>query len=904
MKKKTSTISISRDWRKRILYVIFSLIILCSIANFMLVILPRTLYSSEYVKINHAPEDKNKSGQGIEVEKDEFSHIKDIHKHDKKVDRKFCYGLECKFLLAYYPPTMEISTTNIEFITYIKLAESLGRIMVLTNVGSNKISTCQHFPFDFYYDVDKLKEMFPGVKFISQKDFQKWSYHRYDKPSTSHYYLINGGEQNSIMPVTSYSDTLRKKWCLDKFQLKLNDKTPFEQLRVSWNTWELEDGREVLQEFLVNSLQDNSKVLLIRHDIRQPLLLDEFPPLPYAKHIRDSSSKIINSLKPYIAIQWDIQHIAQYALPECAHNLLTQVQKTVDISSIENVYFASDYPLRYLNEIVSLNSSEPFFQPSSIWRHISVSHTKAMEMIATTIPFQTADSLGVMKHLQDALKDEFENSGVRNILDKLVCIEADIYIGLPRQHCTNPMDLKRSKVVVEMRNKLWNNLSKDIKNAFYTLSAEFIFAASLQSSTTSETSTEPTTKPSLDSPSCDERFLTYLPHSGFHNQHGSLMNAMLLSYITNRTLIIPPILIYYINPYKPYNTLYELLNKTVTIKKYRMTHCTNVTIENESSDDDDDLCSEEYSEYDKFTMLDWEQLFDFSEIKKYIKIVHRGYDFSLDTLLEQFSTSKNETFFIVESQHYDFRYFDNDHSEEGLERFKKKIFTSDLLKIDKKLLHFHSLFSHYRIVLEQPKNIHFNHLIHSNFMINNLKLLNISNKIMQILGGKGFYFGLHVRVGDGSFQNRLNENLKFINDELKKFLKNNTIPSLDTSYLNSNEKKKEYSTYSLQECLAHNLPIIYIATDAKKPIKTLKFLYDRFPCIFTLFDFNTDLKEFGKTSSDFAPNIDLLKFYIPIIDYLIVSYGGVFIGTVNSTFSRMAYEVHDLYRDGEFKHHF
>ncbi|CAG8739337.1 14659_t:CDS:1, partial [Funneliformis mosseae] len=270
----------------------------------------------------------------------------------------------------------------------------------------------------------------------------------------------------------------------------------------------------------------------------------------------------------------------------------------------------------------------------------------------------------------------------------------------------------------------------------------------------------------------------------------------------------------------------------------------------------------------------------------------------------QFSTSKNETFFIVESQHYGFRYFDNDHSEEGLERFKKKFFTSDLLKIDKKLLHFHSLFSHYRIVLEQPKNIHFNHLIHSNFMINNPKLLNISNKIMQILGGKGFYFGLHVRVGDGSFQNRLKENLKFINDELKKFLKNNTIPSLDTSYLNSNEKKKEYSTYSLQECLAHNLPIIYIATDAKKPIKTLKFLYDRFPCIFTLIDFNTDLKKFGKTSSNFAPNIDLLKFYIPIIDYLIVSYGGVFIGTVNSTFSRMAYEVHDLYRDGEFKHHF
>ncbi|CAI2179328.1 5387_t:CDS:2 [Funneliformis geosporum] len=874
----------------------------------MLVILPRTLFSSEYVKINHGPHDEKKgsTGQGIEVEKDEFSQIKNIRKHDNELDRKFCYGSECKFLFAYYPPTMEISTTNIEFITYIKLAESLGRIMVLTNVGSNKISTCQHFPFNFYYDVDQLQEMFPDIKFISQKDFQKWSYHRYDKPSTSHYYLINGGEQNSIMPVTPYSDSLRKTWCLDKFQLNLNDKTPFKQLRVSWNTWELEDGREVLQEFLVNSFQDNSKVLLIRHDIRQPLFIDEFPPLPYAKHIRDSSSKIINSLRPYIAIQWDIQHITQYVLPECALSLLNQVQETVDKSSIENIYFASDYPLRYLKDIISSNSSEPFFQPSSKWSHISVSHTKTMEVIATTIPYQTADSLGVMKHLQDSLKDEFENSGVRDILDKLVCIEADFYIGLPSHHCTNPMDLKRSKVVVEMRNKIWNHLSnsEDIESAFYTLSAEFIFTASLQSSTTSETSTEPTTKPSLDSPTYDEKFLTYLPHSGFHNQHGSLMNAMMLSYITNRTLILPPILIYHTIPYQPSDILYDSLNKTVTIKKYRMNHCTNVSAENESSDVDDDLCSQKYSKYDKLTMLNWEHLLDFSEIKKYIKLVHRGYDFNFDTLLEQFSTSKSETFFIVESKHYKFRFFDNDHSEEGLDRFKKKFFTSDLLKIDEKLLHFYSLFSHYKIVLEQPKNIHFYNIIHNTFMVNNPKLLNTSNEVMQKLGGKGSYFGLHVRVGEAKFRFQEKENLKFINDELKKFLKNNTIPYLDTSYLNKSKKEEEYFAYSLQECLAHNLPVIYIATDSKNPFKELKLLYDKYLCIFTLFDFKTDLEDIGKTSSDFDPNIDLLNFYIPLIDLLTVSYGGVFIGTIDSTFSRMAYELHDLYKYGEIKSHF
>src|SRR4051795_441294 len=39
----------------------------------------------------------------------------------------------------------------------------------------------------------------------------------------------------------------------------------------------------------------------------------------------------------------------------------------------------------------------------------------------------------------------------------------------------------------------------------------------------------------------NEKFLTYLPHSQFHNQLVELKNAFVLAYLTNRTLIIPPI---------------------------------------------------------------------------------------------------------------------------------------------------------------------------------------------------------------------------------------------------------------------------------------------------------------------------------------------------------------------------
>src|SRR5205823_3593389 len=102
--------------------------------------------------------------------------------------------------------------------------------------------------------------------FITQDEFQKWTYQRHDKPSTSHYYITDGSKENSSIDIPPYSDSLKKIWCIDRFKLKLNDTTTtFKQLRVSWNSWdEQEDGtngRDILKNFLINNLQDDSDVL-------------------------------------------------------------------------------------------------------------------------------------------------------------------------------------------------------------------------------------------------------------------------------------------------------------------------------------------------------------------------------------------------------------------------------------------------------------------------------------------------------------------------------------------------------------------------------------------------------------------------------------------------------------------
>ncbi|GBB93384.1 hypothetical protein RclHR1_02160010 [Rhizophagus clarus] len=435
----------------------------------MFVILPRMLHSGEYMKVNNKVQCNEESNNNKPIKQklefnDEFNHIKNVQEHDKKVDGKYCNETSCKFLLPYSPPSMDSSATDIEFLTYVKLAESLGRTVVLPNIRSKKISTCQPFPFSLYYDINKLQQNFPNVKFITQDEFQKWTYQRFDKPSTSHYYLLDGGDINSINNVPPYSESLKKVWCLDRFKLKLNDTTSFKSLRLSWINWEFDDngkdGRDLLMQFLINHLQDNSDVLLIRHDVRQPIFsVGSLPHLPYSKLIEDSATKIINSLRPYIAIQWDFENTREPALSVCASHLLTRVQKTIDVFGIENIYFASDYPLQRLNEIISSNSIQPIQPVFQSTHRFSQSHTEIIKQISSTIPYHTADSLGALKSLEDTLKDEFEGSYIREIIDKLVCVKADKFIGLPKGPCNDPTDSKRAKVFAELRGYPINNSS-------------------------------------------------------------------------------------------------------------------------------------------------------------------------------------------------------------------------------------------------------------------------------------------------------------------------------------------------------------------------------------------------------------------------------------------------------------
>jgi hypothetical protein len=53
----------------------------------------------------------------------------------------------------------------------------------------------------------------------------------------------------------------------------------------------------------------------------------------------------------------------------------------------------------------------------------------------------------------------------------------------------------------------------------------------------------------------NEKFIGYLPHSGYHNQRGELANAILLGILLNRTVLLPPVWIGWPTPTEFYSEL-------------------------------------------------------------------------------------------------------------------------------------------------------------------------------------------------------------------------------------------------------------------------------------------------------------------------------------------------------------
>ncbi|KAF0516108.1 proteophosphoglycan 5 [Gigaspora margarita] len=265
---------------------------------------------------------------------------------DKEINRQYCGTDECKFLFGYNFVEQE-TQSNKHFISFIQIAQLINRAVVLTNVGGSGISSLNNFPFEFYYNIYKLKKKFPKVKFISQSKFQKWTKERYYKPDIIHV-LLESSKSNpnfTIQYNTAYIDKLVKERRIDMFDLKLNDSAIFKQIGIGITAGRNEVEKNKLKNFLSDELKNDAEVMLITQEIIRHPMFEKLTPMPYASHVTKAASKLAEKLKPYIAIHWRMEEGQVELMPQCAESLVTYLKNLSLKSGISNFYLATDYPV-------------------------------------------------------------------------------------------------------------------------------------------------------------------------------------------------------------------------------------------------------------------------------------------------------------------------------------------------------------------------------------------------------------------------------------------------------------------------------------------------------------------------------------------------------------------------------
>ncbi|CAG8748763.1 21795_t:CDS:1 [Dentiscutata erythropus] len=391
----------------------------------------------------------------------------------------------------------------------------------------------------------------------------------------------------------------------------------------------------------------------------------------------------------------------------------------------------------------------------------------------------------------------------------------------------------------------------------------------------------------------NEKFLTYLPHDGFNNQGIELENAIFLAWFLNRTLIIPPILYFVgVTPIiaQPYDKLYDLLSRFIhpnnNFKENKITFCfsEDKTESNFRGIKDVQIFDANYNTSSSFqenqrycklvsyTLYNWENLIDFSFVRRHIKYIHRR-DFNFKHLVESLNIDPNTEVYNVSSDEYPYqvRYYDSSESKAELGKYKKRVNLITLSKKPQKLMHFGNVFSSTRIIKELQKSKNFWKKLMNKMLPNNPIIINVVNTIVDKIGGMNSFIGVHARLGDGYFVKNQNKTVQGLIKRIQKDFKVISIENHKTS-----------------------LPsVIFLATDVKRNDTSLQPFFQTFPCVYTLDDF-ADLLEPLKFLKNPEDGMIMYKFLTPLVDLLVISRSSKFYKTNKSTFSSYAGRLHKI----------
>ncbi|PPQ79988.1 hypothetical protein CVT25_003048 [Psilocybe cyanescens] len=386
----------------------------------------------------------------------------------------------CRFLLPLRVAEQE-SKARMHIMQLATLARRLNRTLVLPNVGKSKIGACFKWPFSTYYEATSISDPDAAdstltVTLSGDADVGKESY--VDLESFRAWMENNNRQRRdplksqliSIAPTLPPSG-LRKEaiyanqhvavhaystfgaWerglpgCFaSRFQpLKLETRPVF----MSTTSPPKKDAQIIpIGDSIIDAFASISPgasreppVLVVNWDMRYPV----FPALPNSRSLQYSTR--MHSLarryapkSPYLVIQWRMETVDLHLLHECAHALVDVLARILHdpalAENITTVWFASDYPYPVGSRSRSGARPPAVAAKSGTFRDFEVLHEEAVDILRKAFneqgelrDWKLTDFIESVELDLKSQNELLQDPGVLGILDKLVSIEAELFVS-------------------------------------------------------------------------------------------------------------------------------------------------------------------------------------------------------------------------------------------------------------------------------------------------------------------------------------------------------------------------------------------------------------------------------------------------------------------------------------------
>ena len=410
------------------------------------------------------------------------------------------------------------------------------------------------------------------------------------------------------------------------------------------------------------------------------------------------------------------------------------------------------------------------------------------------------------------------------------------------------------------------------------------------------------------------KYLSYLPHSGFHNQRIAFENAILLSRILNRTLLVPPIRLGK-KPirYVEYNTLSRFLELS---GKEGLLHCPRIPVSLS--------LPLECLQYFESSYVPWTWLINMTTLAEHQLLLHLP-NLSQAWIRAHLNLSPRDVYTLRDTSPYHFRFLDTlSDSSPPTDRYQEDIYINQLAAVNERLLQIGTLFGSSRLRLRNEENIAYLKTVRRNMVFKNHDLDSVAERIAQRLGNS--YLGLHLRSADGKFKKNVEASIKnawwrIVVDtlglgltalcELEKFLPVDSSsrcseagsltidfptadPSPEAGWLSHSlryDGRCRADRHSELRYRVLNIPL-YIATDLDSPEvnPSLEIFRRTFPCLFFLGDFRKDIEPLESLRNS-VDDVNLFSFSLPFVEALVLGKAMKVVGTEGSTFSKYVENV-------------